>query len=137
MALSYKTTLRNARLDAFTAALTSTSRLLCYTGSMPSKTATPTGTLLFTLTLLATFAPGASGGVLTATLTSGIVASVAAVASGTPQYYRIIDGTVDDGTHTQEQGDAAVLSGSINFASAVTIGGTVTLSSYVKTEGNA
>ncbi len=132
MAISYKASLRNARLDAFTTAVTATSRVKVYTGSAPSLTATPTGTLLATLTPANPFAPGSAAGVLTASA----IASGTAAASGTPGYFRVIDGTTDDGTHTQMQGDSAVGSGSLNFASTITSGGTVSISSFVVTEGN-
>ncbi len=132
MAISYKASLRNARLDALTTALTATSRVKIYTGAAPALTASPTGTLLATLTPANPFAAGSSAGVLTASA----IASGTAAASGTPQYFRVIDGTTDDGTHTQMQGDAAVGSGSLNFASTITSGGTVSISSFVVTEGN-
>lgn len=133
MALSYKTSVRNTRMDALTTSITATSRLKVYTGSAPANTATPTGTLLATLTPANPFAAGASGGVLTASA----IASATAAASGTPGYFRVIDGTTDDGTHTQVQGSSAVGSGDLNFASTIASGGTVSISSFVITEGNA
>src|SRR5947209_742963 len=91
-------TLRTNMMGQITTALTTTSRWLIYTGTAPAKTATPTGTLLATFTLSAT--PGtASGGVYTFTAPSNVTAA----ATGTPGYGRMIDGTTDDGTHTQIQ----------------------------------
>src|SRR4029077_10640153 len=101
-------------------------------GSAPSKTASPTGTLLATLTPNATFGT-VSTGVLTC---NSITSDTNAAASGTPGYYRVIDGTTDDGTHTQIQGSAAVGSGDINFSSTITSGGTVSITSLSYTEGN-
>ena len=60
-----------------------------------------------------------------------------AAAAGTPGYYRVIDGTTDDGTHTQIQGSCGVGSGDINFSSTIASGGTVAITSLVYTEGNA
>lgn len=125
-------TLRTNMMGLLTTSLTSTSRMIIYTGSKPSKTAAPTGTPLGTFTLSAT--PGsASGGVYTFTNPANITAA----ASGTPGYGRIIDGTVDDGTHTQGQFTCGVGSGEFNWGSAFTSGGTVSVTSMSITEGNA
>lgn len=130
--MNLKDTLRQSMLSQITTALTTTSRLLVYTGTAPSKTASPTGTLLATFTLAAT--PGtASGGVYTFTAP----ASVTAAASGTPGYGRMIDGTVDDGTHTEIQFTCGVGSGELNFSSTLASGGTVSISSMTITEGDA
>lgn len=103
MATSLNDTLRNNMLGQISTSLTTTSRLLVYTGAAPSKTAAPTGTLLATFTLSST--PGsASAGTYTVTAP----ANVTGAASGTPGYYRCIDGTVDNGSHTQIQGSAGV-----------------------------
>ena len=132
MALSYKTTLRNARLDAITTALTATNTLLIYTGSAPALTASPTGTLLATFTGANPSGPASSAGVLTFTNPS----SVTGAASGTPGWWRWIDGATDNGSHTQVQGTAAVGSGDLNFGSTVASGGTVSITSFAVTEGN-
>lgn len=127
-----KDTLRNTMMGNITTALTTTSRLLIYTGTAPTKTTAPTGTLLATFTLAST--PGtATGGVYTFTAPSNVTAA----ASGTPGYWRMIDGTTDDGTHTQIQGSAGVGSGELNFASTIASGGTVSITSFTITEGNA
>lgn len=131
MATNVKDTIRTTMMGDIITSITGTSRLLIYTGSAPSKTASPTGTLLATLTPSATFGT-ASGGVLTA----NAITSATAAASGTPGYYRIIDGTTDDGTHTQLQGSCGVGSGDINFPSTIASGGTVGISSLTYTEGN-
>ena len=64
MALAYSTTLRNAMLDAITTAAGSNALLSIYNGTRPA-TGGATTTLLAQLTCNATFAPAASGGVLT------------------------------------------------------------------------
>lgn len=132
MATNIKDTTRAAEMAAIVTAITSTSRLLIYTGSAPSKTASPTGTLLATLTPSATFGT-VSGGVITA----NAITSATAVATGSPGYYRVIDGTTDDGTHTQLQGSCGVGSGDLNFAATITSGATVAVSSLTYTEGSA
>ena len=133
MSLSYKDSTRNTRLDALTTALGTSAHLLVYTGGAPSKTASPTGTLLATLALSNPTAPASSGGVLT----FSTITSATAAASGTPGYFRMIDGSTDDGTHTQLQGSAGVGSGDLNFNSTVASGGTVSITSATITEGNA
>lgn len=133
MATSIKDTTRATMMTDIVTAIGATSRIKIYSGTAPSKTAAPTGTLLSTLTPSATFGT-VSGGVLTA---NTIASDSSAAASGTPGYYRIIDGTVDDGTHTQLQGSCGVGSGDINFTSTIAALGTVSISSLVYTEGNA
>ena len=132
VATSLKDTTRATMMTAIVTAITSTSRIKIYSGSAPAKTATPTGTLLSTLTPSATFGT-VSGGVLTA---NAITSDSSAAASGTPGYYRVIDGTTDDGTHTQIQGSAGVGSGDINFGSTISSGGTVAISSLTYTQGD-
>lgn len=124
-------TLRHNMMGLIPAALTTTSRLLFYTGTQPSKTAVPTGTLLGTFTL-ASGVGSDTGGVFTFTNPAGITWA----ATGTPGYWRMIDGTTDDGTHTQLQGSAGVGSGEYNFSSTTASGGTGTISSATLTEGN-
>jgi hypothetical protein len=132
MAISYKTSIRNSRMDTITTSIGASGHLLVYTGSGPALTATPTGTLLSTHTLSNPLGAGSSGGVLT----FGAIGSATAAASGTPGYFRCIDGATDDGTHTQIQGDAAVGSGSLNFGSTEVSGGSVSITSATDTEGN-
>jgi hypothetical protein len=132
MATNLKDTTRATMMAAIVSAMTSTSRIKVYTGSQPSKTASPTGTLLATLTPSATYGT-VSGGVLTA---NAITSDTNSAASGTPGYYRMVDGTTDDGTHTQVQGSAGVGSGDINFSSTIAAGGTTAITSLVHTEGN-
>jgi hypothetical protein len=133
MATNIKDTTRATMMGAISTAVTTTSKIKIYSGSAPTKTTSPTGTLLATLTPAATFAT-ASGGVLTA---GAIASDTSAAAAGTPGYYRVIDGATDDGTHTQIQGSCGVGSGDINFSSAIALGGTVAITSLVYTEGNA
>lgn len=92
---------RNAMLDAITTAVGSNGLLRIYSGTQPAGpgTAITTQTLLAELACSATFAAGASSGVLTA---SAISSDSAANASGTATWYRlctsggtgVVDGTV-------------------------------------------
>lgn len=127
-----KDTIRTTMVAAIPTSIGATSRIVIRTGSAPSKTAAPTGTLLSTLTPSATFsAPGAAG-IQTA---NAIANDTNAAATGTPGYGRIIDGTVDDGTHTQLQFTCAIGSGEMNFSSGIVVAGTVSITSLTITDG--
>ena len=131
MATDLKLSIRTTCMNAIPTSIGATSRLLIYTGSAPSNTAGPTGTLLATLPCASTW-----GTVSGAVLTAGTITSASAAASGTPGYYRVIDGTTDDGTHTQIQGSCGVSSGDISFPSTISSGGSTGVSSLTYTEGN-
>ena len=85
---SYIATLKNTRLDAITTAIGATGKLRIYSGTAPvnADTALSGNTLLAELTLGATFAPAASGGVLTA---NAITADASADATGTATFARL------------------------------------------------
>lgn len=119
-------------MGAIPTSIGASGHLLIYTGSAPTKTSAPTGTLLATLPLSST-AGTVSGGVLT----FNAITSAAAGNAGTPGYYRTIDGATDDGTHTQLQGSCGVSSGDISFPSTISAGGTTGVSALSYTEGNA
>jgi hypothetical protein len=91
MALSYNATIRNARLDQITTGAGASAFLRIYDSTRPATGGTAT-TLLAELTCNATFAPGASGGVLTL---NAITQDSSANASGTATWFRIVksDGT--------------------------------------------
>lgn len=136
MATKIKDSVRTTMMGDIVTAITSTSRITIYdnVGAAPGKTASPTvngATLLATLTPSATF-----GTVTTGVLTAGTITAGTAAASGTPAFYRIIDGTTDDGSHTQIQGSCGVGSGDISFSSTIASGGAVSISSLTYTEGN-
>lgn len=134
MAISLNDTIRDSNLDDITTAAGAASHLLVYAGTVPAKTASPSGnTLLATFVLANPIAPAASAGSVALTLPSAVTAA----ASGTPSFFRIIDGATDDGTHTQVQGTAAVGSGDLDFASTVASGGQVSISSFTFTAGNS
>ena len=132
MALGLSTTLRNNILDEITGAAGASALLRIYDGTRPATGGTVT-TLLAELTCNATFAPAASGGVLTL---NAITADASANASGTASWFRIVtsgatfvlDGSV---TATGAGGDLELSSTSITLADNVSI------STATFTAGNA
>lgn len=133
MALSYSTTLRNAQLDQVTTAVGASGKLRIYSGTRPANVAASiTGTLLAELTLNATFAPGAASGVLTL---NSITADSSADATGTASHFRIFK---SDGTTAVVDGDVSTSGADLNLNStSITIGGTVSVTSFTVTAGNA
>lgn len=134
MALGINVTTRNAMLDAITSRAGASALLRIYDGSRPSTGGTAT-TLLAQLTCNATFAPGASGGVLTL---NSIASATSAAATGTGTWFRIV----------QSNGTTHVLDGSVSTIAAgtgdmqldstsIVLGGTVAISSATFTAGNA
>lgn len=131
--LNYSTTIRNAGLDAITTAIGSSGKLKIYSGTQPTDVSTSLGaqTLLASLALSATFAAGASGGVLTA---NSITNDSSADNSGTAAWgtlttsadVRVCDFTV--GTSGTDM---------IIDSTSITAGQVVSCSSFVITAGNA
>lgn len=130
MALGFATGLRNARADAITTFAGASGKLRFYNGTQPATGGTAT-TLLAELTCNATFAPAASGGVLTL---NSITSDTSADATGTATWFRLVksDGTthVMDGTVNTSGGDI-----NMNTVSFV-LGAQIAVTSFVVTEGN-
>jgi hypothetical protein len=128
MALAYSTTVRNAMLDAITTAAGSLATIKFYDGSRPATNGAAT-TLLATLTCNATFAPAASGGVLTLNSITGANAS----ANGTATWARL---AASGGTFVADL--SVGTSGSdLNMTTTSFVSGQpVAVSSFVITEGN-
>jgi hypothetical protein len=133
MALGINVTTRNAMLDAITSRAGASALLRIYDGSRPATGGTAT-TLLAQLTCNATFAPGASSGVLTL---NSIASATSAAATGTATWFRIV----------QSGGSTHVLDGSVSTVAAgtgdlqldstsIVLGGTVAVSSATVTAGN-
>jgi hypothetical protein len=103
--VSLKDTTANTMLDAITTAISTSGLLRIYDSTQPTNADTALGAQvkLAELACSATFAPGASGGVLTA---STITADSSADATGTASWFtlttsggtRILDGTVGVGS---------------------------------------
>lgn len=129
MALAYSTTLRNAMLDEITAAAGSNALLSIYSGTRPA-TGGATTTLLAQLTCNATFAPAASGGVLTL---NSITQDSSANATGTATWFRI---TTSGGTFVLD-GDVGTSGSDLNLSStSIVATQPVSVTSFVITEGN-
>ncbi len=129
MALGYVTTLRNAMLDEITAAVGSSGLLRIYDGTRPATGGAAT-TLLAELTCNATFAPAASGGVLTL---NSITQDASANATGTATWFRI---TTSGGTAVLD-GNVGTSGSDLNLSSTSIVSGQpVSVTSFTITEGN-
>lgn len=128
--MQLSTTQRTARITTLTTNVGSTAKLKIYTGSAPGVGNSATGTLLSTISLPST-AWTVSNGVATL---SGTWQDTSAAASGTPGYWRITDSA---GTTIYAEGSAGVSGGELSFTTTISLGGTVTVSQFTLTEGNA
>ncbi|MNN02453.1 hypothetical protein D3C81_1151140 [compost metagenome] len=133
MTIGMSTALRNSRLDAITTAAGASAKLRLYTGTRPATGAAITSqTLLAELTCGATFAPAASGGVLTL---NAITGDSSADASGTATWARLLksDGT----THVLDM-DVGTSGSDLNMNSnVISAGAAVSITSATLTEANA
>lgn len=129
MTLALSTTARNARLDAITTAVGASGLIRIYNGTRPASGGSAT-TQLAQLTCGATFAPAASGGILTV---NTITNDSSADASGTATWFRV---TTSGGTFVID-GDVSTSGSDLNLnTTTIVIGGPVSISSFVITEGN-
>ena len=132
--LKFSTGLRNARADAITTYTAGSALLKIYTASQPAdaNTAISSQTLLATLTCNATFAPGASGGVLTL---NSITSDTNAAATGTAAFFRLFK---SNGTTVVCDGTVGTSGCDLNInTTSIQAGATVAVTSFVFTEGNA
>lgn len=130
MALGYVATLRNAQLDAITTAVGTSGKLRIYSGSRPATGGTAT-TLLAELPCSATFAAAASGGVLTL---NALTTDASADASGTATWFRILTSA----NAAVLDGDVGTSGSDLNLNStSITAGGSVAVTSFTITAGNA
>ena len=129
MALGFVTTLRNSRLDQITSAVGSSGLLRIYDGTRPATGGTAT-TLLAELTCNATFAPSASGGVLTL---NAITQDSSANATGTATWFRL----ATSGGTAQVDGNVGTSGSDLNLTTTSIVSGQpVSVSSATITEGN-
>lgn len=129
MTIAYSTTVRNAMLDAITAAIGANGLLRIYDGSRPASGGAAT-TLLAQLALSATAAPAASGGVLTF---NAITQDSSADATGTATWFRV---TTSGGTFVID-GSVGTSSSDLNLTTTtITATQPVSVTSFVITEGN-
>lgn len=130
MALAYATNLRNARMDAITTFAGGSALLRIYDGTRPATGGTAT-TLLAELTCNATFAPAASGGVLTL---NAITQDSSANATGTATWFRIVK---SDGTTHVLDGNVGTSGSDLNLTTtSIVATQPVSVTSFVLTEGN-
>lgn len=130
MAIAYSTTIRNAMLDSITTGAGASALLRIYDGTRPATGGTAT-TLLAELTCNATFAPGASSGVLTL---NSITQDSSANATGTATWFRIVK---SDGTTFVMDGNVGTSGSDLNLTTtAIVITQPVSVTSFVITEGN-
>lgn len=130
MALGYAVALRNTRLDAITTRAGSNAVLRIYSGSRPATGGAET-TILAELTCNATFAPAASGGVLTL---NSITADSSANNTGTATWFRIQS---SGATHVLD-GDVGTSGSDMNLSTtSIVAGATVSITSATITAGNA
>ena len=130
MALGYVAALRNRQLDGITTEVGASGLLRIYSGTRPATGGTET-TVLAELTCNATFAPAASGGVLTL---NAITADSSANATGTATWFRILT----SGAVAKIDGDVGTSGSDLNLNStSITSGGTVSVTSFTITAGNA
>jgi len=131
VALAYDASIRNAQVDAITTRAGASALLRIYDGTRPATGGTAT-TKLAELTCNATFAPGASGGVLTL---NAIASDTSADATGTATWFRIVK---SDGTTFVMDGNVGTSGSDMNFNSvSFTAAGSVAVSSFTITAGNA
>lgn len=133
MALKMSAAVRNAMLDAITAQVGTTAKLRIYSGSRPANVAAAiTGTLLAELTCNATFAPAASGGVLTL---NAITSDTSADATGTATHFRLWNSA---GSVAMVDGDVSTAASDLNLNTVSLVSGaTVAVTSFTVTAGNA
>lgn len=131
MAVTYNETLINNRLDQVTAFAGSAALLRIYDGVRPAFGGTAT-TLLAELVCGSPFAPAATAGTLTA---GAISDDASADASGTATWFRVVQ---SNGTTAVIDGDVGTSGADLNLSSTgIVAGGTVSITSFVITGGNA
>lgn len=129
MALAYSAAVRNAMLNAITSAAGGSALLNIYSGTRPATGGTAT-TLLAQLTCNATFAPAASGGVLTL---NAITQDSSADSTGTATWFRI---TTSGATFVLD-GNVGTSGSDLNLTTtSIVAGQPVSVTSFVITEGN-
>lgn len=129
MALAYSVAVRNAMLDAITAAAGNAALLRIYDGTRPATGGSAT-TLLAELTCGTPFAAGASSGVLTL---GSITQDASANATGTATWFRIV---TSGGTQVID-GNVGTSGSDLNLTTTSIVSGQpVSVTSFTITEGN-
>lgn len=134
MAIQLRTADRNAILDLLTTAVGGSALLNIYSGTPPASVAAALSgnTLLASLACNATFAPAASGGVLTL---NSIANDASADATGTATFFRIYK---SDGTTCVMQGSVGTSGADLNLNTvSIVLAGIVSVSSFTLTAPGA
>jgi hypothetical protein len=134
MAIQLSTTARNAMLDAITTAVGASGFVRIYNGTAPVSvgTALSGNTLLAELGANATFAPAASGGVLTL---NAITNDSSADNTGTASFFRIYK---TDGTTAVVQGTVSTSGADMNLNTvSIVAAGIVSITSFTLTAPGA
>ena len=133
MALKFDATTRSSMADAITTRVGGSGILRIYSGTRPANVAASiTGTVLAELTCNATFAPAASGGVLTL---NSITSDTSANATGTATHFRLFQ---SNGTTAIVDGDVGTSGSDLNLNTvSIVSGATVAVTSFTITAGNA
>lgn len=131
MTIGVDSSIRNAWGDAFTTRAGASALLRIYDGSRPATGGTAT-TKLAELTCNATFAPSASGGVLTL---NAITQDSSADATGTATWFRIVK---SDGTTFVLDGSVGTSGADLNLTTtSIVAGAQVSISSFTITSPHA
>lgn len=135
MAIQLSTTVRNARLDQIETTIGTGPILQIRSGSVPANcAAADSGTLLASMTLPSDWLAAASGGTKSK---SGTWSDLSADATGTAGHFRIKDSS---GATTHLQGTITSTGGGGDMtvgSTSITSGQTVSVDTFVITEGNA
>jgi len=135
MTIQLSTPVRNARLDAIATAVGTSAQLIIYTGTQPASCAeAATGTVLATMELPSSWMLAAASGSKSKT---GTWTDLSADATGTAGYFRIYDSLL---TTCGIQGAITVTGGAGDMTLdniSIVEGQTITISSFVLTDGNA
>lgn len=134
MALKFSTSVRNAMADSITTTVGGNAILRIYDGTRPANVATAVTTqvTLAELTCNATFAPAASGGVLTL---NGISGDASNNNSGTATWFRLF---ASNGTTALVDGDVGTIGTDMIISSTnIVAGGTTNITAATITIGGA
>jgi len=132
--IKYTTTIRNQMLDTITTNAGGSALLRIYDNTAPGRpgnanTAVSTQVKLAELTCNATFAPSATGGVLTLNSITG----ANAITGGTANWFRI----VSSGGTTILDGDCGTSGSDLNLSTLTIVSGQpISITSFAITEGN-
>lgn len=137
MAIQFRDTIRNGRLDAIETVGGASCSLRVYTGAQPADvTQANSGTLLVTINLPANWLADAAAGAKA--LAGSWSGSASGGSASTPGHFRIYNSQATmDGTTCIIQGSAGIGSGDISFNGTITSGQTVSVSAFTLTDGNA